>query len=408
MRVVYIHQYYLTPDDWGSTRSYYFSRALADAGHEVFIITSCKTQKKEVTYNGKITIYYLPIAYSQNFSKRQRIWSYLKFSVRAFLLVLGLKNISLIYATSTPLSVGIISLAIKKVKDIKYIFEVRDLWPEVPIALGFIKNKWMISILKSVTKSIYKNAEKIVAASTGMEEGIKLYKTETPITVITNFSDTEIFKPQLTPKSPKGDLMLDFELRRKYLKDEEKGIIYFGAIGMANHLEYFLEAAKASQEAKLSLKFFVVGDGSEKERLQKIAIKSEINNLIFLPPIPKKNLPELLSVMDFSYISFLHIPELFTSSPNKLFDSLAMGLACITNTIGWMQEVLETSESGLFCNPNQPSDFVEKIKPFLTDENLLSTFKANARRVAEEKFSTEVCCERLLSLFETEINFKKN
>ena len=396
MRVVYIHQYYLTPDDWGSTRSWHFSRALADAGHEVFIITSGKTQKKEVTYNGKITIYYLPIAYHQNFSKWRRMWSYLLFSVRAFFLVLRLENISLVYATSTPLSVGVVSLLIKKVKGIKYIFEVRDLWPEVPIALGFIKSKWMISILKSITKSIYKNAEKIVASSTGIEEGIKEYKTKTPITVISNFSDTEIFKPQLTPKSPNGDLMLDFELRRKYLCDEEKGIIYFGAIGMANHLEYFLEAAKASEEAKLPLKFFFVGDGSEKERLQKIATKSEIGNLIFLPPIPKKNLPDLLSVMDFSYISFLHIPELFTSSPNKLFDSLAMGLVCITNTKGWMQEVLETSESGLFCNPNQPSYFVEKIKPFLADENLLSTFKANARKVAEEKFSMEVCCGMLL------------
>ena len=79
--------------------------------------------------------------------------------------------------------------------------------------------------------------------------------------------------------------------------------------------------------------------------------------------------------MDFSYISFLHLPILFTSSPNKLFDSLATGKVCITNTKGWMQDLLEIKKCGLFIDPLNPEDFPEKINQFLKDEELLNQYQ---------------------------------
>ena len=215
---------------------------------------------------------------------------------------------------------------------------------------------------------------------------IKNYYVNTPIHEISNFSDTEQFKP----------LSKNKELTKKYLNDNEKGVIYFGAIGIANHLEYLLDIAEKSKG--LPLKFFIVGDGSEKERLMQLAKQKGLENITFLPPVPKNELPQLLSIMDFSYVSFLNLPVLTSCSPNKLFDSLASGKVCITNTKGWMKDLLEKEECGFYADPENPQDFIDKIMPFLEDENVMQSHKGKARIIAENKYSETVMCGKLMEL----------
>ena len=170
--------------------------------------------------------------------------------------------------------------------------------------------------------------------------------------------------------------------------------MYFGAIGKANQVDYFVELAEISEKKGIKLRFFVVGWGSEQGRLQQKAEK--LTNMQFLPPFPKSEMPYFLSLMDFSYTCFQDLPVLRSNSPNKLFDSLAMHLVCFVNMDGWMQEIVEKNLCGAYIPPNQPTVFIEKMEAYLADEGLLFFHQKNARKTAEREFSKKVQVAKML------------
>jgi len=390
MKIIYIHQYFKTLKDWGGTRSYYLAKAMMNAGHEVHLITSHNDTKKKIEDVDGIKVYYLPLKYEQVYSPLRKLQAHIQFIFSSYGQAAKIKNVDLVYATSTPLTVGITAIMLKKRRRLKYIFEVRDLWPEVPIALGIIKNGLIKNILFDLTKRIYKNASAIVSLSPGITDGIKRYSLPTSIYELPNFADTNLFHPTLE----------DADLKKQYLPNGEFGIVHFGAIGRINHLDFFLDAAEASLKENLPLIFFIIGEGSEKDRLEKEKQSRGIKNLILIPPVPKEQINTWLSIMTFSYISVANIPVLSANSANKLYDSLAAGKICISNIEGWQQEMLEREQCGFNANPLKPEEFLQKIKPFLENETLRKTYSTNARSVAEREYSEIVIAARLIRLLE--------
>ena len=141
MKIVYIHQYFCTPEEPGGTRSYWFARELVKRGHEVVMVTSTNVAHPEagrVVIDG-IEVEYVKNEYSNYFSPWKKVWSFVKFMRSSIKQASKEKNVDVVYATSTPLTVGIVALWLKWRKKWKYIFEVRDLWPEFPIQVGAIK-----------------------------------------------------------------------------------------------------------------------------------------------------------------------------------------------------------------------------------------------------------------------------
>ena len=117
MKIIYIHQYFKTYSDGGSSRSYYLAKALTDNGYEVEMITSHNEPfYKKVNIEG-ITVHYLPVYYDNAYGFIGRVRSFLNFVIKAYRLALSIKNAHLCYATSTPLTVGIIALLLKKLTD---------------------------------------------------------------------------------------------------------------------------------------------------------------------------------------------------------------------------------------------------------------------------------------------------
>src|SRR5699024_11857116 len=110
--------------------------------------------------------------------------------------VLGFKEkkTDLFYATSTPLTIGFPVLILSKLTRKRYVFEVRDVWPDIPIQLGIIKSNFLKKILFIFEKIIYNNAEHIIVLSEGMKKNL-LNKniSEEKITVITNLSINKLF-----------------------------------------------------------------------------------------------------------------------------------------------------------------------------------------------------------------------
>jgi hypothetical protein len=120
-----------------------------------------------------INIIYLKVDYNQQMSIGKRLTSFICFMLKSTNLAFKLKNVDLVIATSTPLTVGFPALMMRKIRKIKYIFEVRDLWPEVPIQMKGLNNPLLIKLVKWFEKKIYKNSIHIVSLSPGMVEGVK-------------------------------------------------------------------------------------------------------------------------------------------------------------------------------------------------------------------------------------------
>ena len=152
MRIVYLHQYFRTPAQGGALRSYYIGQALVRAGHSVTVITAHNKPAYEVRTIDGLQVHYLPVSYQNHYSPLRRVLAFAQFMWRSYTVAAEQQNTDLVYATSTPLSVGVVALLLKKWKQTPYVFEVRDLWPEAPIQLGYIRNKWLIKMLRWLEK----------------------------------------------------------------------------------------------------------------------------------------------------------------------------------------------------------------------------------------------------------------
>lgn len=368
MKILYIHQYFKTLKQAGSHRSWYIAEALLEAGHEVEIIASGKGSCTQIFPNG-LLVHYLAVPYSQSMSFWQRIHAFLLFFWKSFWLMQSKKGVHLVYATSTPLTVGVLSWLYKKIKKTPYIFEVRDLWPLLPIEMGFIKNKSLQKILYFLEKKIYQNAQKIIVLSPPMQVYVQAIAKQIPIICVPNISDCDLFVA-------KSDTKIRFK------------VIYAGSIGKANALERLLEVALEAT----NIDFEIIGEGSEWLRLQ--TLSQNYLNVHFAGIQTKEAIAQKFAEADAFYISFAKYPSLETCSPNKFFDGLAAGKLCITNTTGWIKELIESEKCGFYA-PN-PEIFAQHVDKFFNDPKLLHTYQQNARKLAENYFDKKILCGKVV------------
>jgi len=388
MKVLYIHQYFRTPEEGGAIRSYYLAKGMVDNGIEVELITSHNKPLEEMKEVEGIKVHYLPVFYDNNLGFIKRIFSFYKFMKLVSKKARLIKNIDICYATSTPLTIGLSALKIKKELNIPYYFEVRDLWPEAPVQMGVIKNRFIKSYLERLEKKVYKNATKIIALSPGIKEQIEWRQPFAKVEVIPNMSDIEFFKPEA--KNPELEKLFDVK--------DKMVVSYFGAIGEANHLEYLLAAANATLKAQLPVVFLIIGIGSQVEKLKYLTTHFDLTNVRFFKFQNKYNLKRLLNITDAAYVSFAKKPILETNSPNKFFDALASGKLIITNTKGWVKDICEKESCGFYYDPNKPQDFVALLKPFIAQKEHLMDFQLNARKVGENQFSRTAQVEKLMAI----------
>ena len=385
MKIVYIHQYFLTQEEGGAIRSYYISQALKNKGHQVHIITAHNKPFAETKQIDDTTVHYLPVGYDNSFGALKRIKAFLSFTWKAYATAKHIKNVDLVYATSTPLTVGLIALALKKFQQTPYVFEVRDLWPEAPIQLGYLNNSVLQFFARQLEQRIYNNATHIVALSPGMAEGIKAI-TKTSVSIIPNMSDCDFFRPVIAPSAP-------------FI------ITYFGAIGKVNRVDSFLELAKyAAKHYPHEYKFIVAGKGSELSHMQASAY--ELSNISFKGHLNKKGIKELLEQSHVAYISFGPEPILETNSPNKFFDSIAMGKLCVITTKGWIKELIKNNRIGFYYDCENVKSFFENLEP-LCNSASLESISLRARELAMHDFEKNKLAQQAVSLIEQAASSKR-
>ena len=386
MRIIYIHQYFRTPSEGGAVRSYHLAKGMVDAGMEVEMITSGNQKEYDIRWIDGIKVHYLPVSYDQKFGFFKRIKAFFEFSVQAKKLLRKISRPDLLYITSTPLTTGWIGLWAKRKLAIPYIFEVRDLWPQAPIEVGAIKNKFAIQYLRKLEKRIYQNALSLVGLSPGIANHLRKVSPNSEVYLIPNFSDTQVFVPQKKNES----LLKKFELK------PELTIAYTGALGQVNAVDELLELAQLAQQRGKNWQFLIMGKGKEEENLRRLAEEKCLKNLKFIPFGSKSQVNEILSLADFAWISFAHLPVLKTNSPNKFFDALAAGKAILVNHKGWVYQLTKKNGLGLSFLPGRLEESFSNLEILESDPVRLQQMKQNSRKLAENYFCKKVAVFRLI------------
>ncbi len=383
MNILYIHQYFFTPEEGGCTRSYELAKGLVMHGHEVILITA-HNQKSGIHEIDGIKVHYLPIKYKNAFGFIRRIYAFLKFVYLAKKTAAKMEKIDLAYVMTTPLTTGLIALHLKEKKNIPFYFEVGDLWPAAPIQMGVIKNRFLITQLQKFERKCYFEATKVIALSPAIRNYIETISPQTKVHILPNLADCDFFRPA--------------DKTRKLEPNKLFNVGYFGTFGKANDLEKMVSVAKECKE--LPVAFHLMGEGAEEKHLR--TISKGLTNIFFYTFGNKRQVKSLMERMDAVYISFKNVEILNTGSPNKFFDGLAAGKLILLNFGGWIRSVVEEHKCGFYHDPQHPVEFCRKIQPFLKNPTLLKTYQKNSRLVAKKYYDKPLAIEKLIKILNNE------
>ena len=380
MKIFYIHQYFNTPKMPGSTRSYEFAKRLVDKGNTVYMITTNWQNKSNCSYSLEegIHVYWAPIPYNNKMNYLKRFFVFTRFLWYIF--IIGWKlNFDLIIASSTPLTISLPSIILKRLKSVKMIFEVRDLWPQLPIAIGAIKSKLLIKLAKWVEKTTYKNSDHIICLSPGMKKELSSTISNNKITIVTNLSDVLGFQKQ----EEKNEIQLP-------LSNNNPLILYTGSFGRINGVIYLVEIANAMLKINSDLFFLLAGNGYDKERIIDKSKEYGVynNTLYYMDYISKNQMPELLSRATITTSLFIDLPEMENNSANKFFDGLAAGKPIMINYGGWQADLLKDTGCGFVIPSNDPNNAAEMINKIVTNTTQLNQMSKASITLAK-KFDIE-------------------
>jgi glycosyltransferase involved in cell wall biosynthesis len=402
MKILYCHQHFTTPKGAGGIRSYEFARALVEAGHEVTMVFGmrgglgvpmrpCERTGNQIGEIEGIRLIGLPFGYSNRQSIRERMGIFLGFAWQSLRLALR-EDYDLIFATSTPLTAAIPGIAARWLRGKPFIFEVRDLWPELPKAMG-MRNPLLLGGMWILEGLAYRSSVGCVGLSPGIVEGILRRSSDGhPVALIPNGCDLDIFHPGLrgsidVPGIDPGDFVAGFT----------------GAHGRANGLDAVLAgAAELKQRGNHRIKFLLIGDGSEKARLMAQAEAEALKNVIFLPSMPKKELAAITASLGCGLMFLDNIPAFYRgTSPNKFFDYLAAGIPVVNNYPGWLAELITEAQCGAVVPPGDPVALADVLERLASDPEGCRSMGAHARKLGEDQFSRDALATKFRDFLES-------
>lgn len=407
MHILLVHQYFLEKNGGGGSRFNELARIWSERGHKVTVISGMvhyNTGKKAEKYKGKfiykedydenVTVYRCHVSESYNASFIGRLWGYFSFVFSS--VVCGLfrtrDKYDCIIVTSPPLFVGITGLILSAIKRVKFVFEIRDLWPESAIDTGVLTSKPLIKMAYFFEKLIYKKSKCINVLTPAFRDTL-IQKKKVPsdkVFMIPNAADFSIVES-----------LKDFNVDKFREENRFNGkfvATYVGAHGVANHLIQILETAELMKDDDVL--FLLIGAGMEKENLKKFAEEKELNNVRFVDPVPKKDVFKYILASDAGMSVLKKCDTFKTIYSNKTFDYMSCKKPVLLAIDGVSRELVEKAECGLFIEPENIQMFAEQVKYYMSNPEKVAGDGLNGYKYAKENFDREKLGEEYLQNLE--------
>ncbi len=406
MKIVYLHQYFKFPNEYGGTRSFDLATGFLGLGHQVEILalTSDKKYKTDERWSrlekDGLVVHYIFLPYTNEMTYLKRSKIFLKFLWFSTLKLISLKG-DLVLASSTPITIGIPALIKKWIHKTPFIFETRDVWPEAIIAIGAMNNIILQKILYFLEGIIYKNAAAIIPLSDDMKLSIitrypKL--ASKPIMVIENISEIDRFQNGYNKNVSLLKEKIGFKPRFT--------VLYAGTFGLVNGLHYVIELACKLSDLDPSIVFVLIGEGSKKESvMQKAISKGVLNkNVFILDSVSKNELPQLYFESNMGSSFVISVKELWANSANKFFDTLAASKPILINHEGWQKEKIIQENIGYVLPTVLNKDEIKRFSIYSQNNSLIAKQRENALTVAKERYAINKALIKYNDVFKNIIN----
>lgn len=401
MRVLYFHQHFSTPKGTVGIRSYEMALRLLERGHQVTIVCGSydggETGLTLPFINGMrrgkvdgIDIIEYDLAYSNSDGFFKRSMTFVKFALRSIGVALT-ERYDLAFATSTPLTAGIPGIFARWLRGKPFVFEVRDLWPELPHAMGVIRNPLVLGAMSVLEWVSYRSAHRLVGLSPGIVDGIaRRGVPRERIALIPNGCDLDIFAGEVEPWRP------------EQVKSDDLLALFAGTHGIANGLEAVLDAAaELKRRGRSDIKLMLIGQGKLKAALQERAAQEGLGNVVFHDPVNKARLAGLMAGTDLGLQTLANIPAFYYgTSPNKFFDYIAAGLPVLNNYPGWLAGMIRDNQCGFAVDAEDPQAFANALEQAANDRAVLKVMGVRARELAEREFDREQLGNRFVDWLE--------
>lgn len=371
------------------------AQALIRAGHSVTMVCGSYAQGKTgltapFTKDRRrgivdgIDVVEFDLDYGNHMGFAQRVGVFAKFALGSTGIALREPS-DVIFATTTPLTAGIPGILARWIRRKPFVFEVRDLWPELPKAMGVITNPfvlWLMSVLEWIS---YRSADRLVGLSPGIVEGISARGvSKSRIAMVPNGCDLDLFASPKEAWRPEG------------VRDDQLLAIFTGTHGPANGLDAVLNtAAVLKARGRDDIRIALVGQGRDKPALERRVRDENLKNVLLLDPVPKMRLTGLMAGADIGLQILRNVPAFYYgTSPNKFFDYIAAGLPVLNNYPGWLAQLITKNDCGFAVPPDDPEAFADALDAAANHRADLLQKGAHARRLAKTAFSREVLAKQ--------------
>jgi len=387
MKVLYFHQHFSTPKGSTGIRSYEMAKKLIASDHQVIMVCgsyrggdtglfSSFSKGKRRGFVDGIDVVEFELEYSNTHTFMQRSRLFLSFAFRSIKLVFTEKY-DLLFATTTPLTAALPGIFAYWFRRKPFIFEVRDLWPELPREMGVIKNPILLHLMGLLEWVAYKSSTALIGLSPGIKQGISRKGiSNDKIAMIPNGCDIDIFDIQGEAWQPDK------------LKNSDFVALYSGTHGIANGLDTIIPIAHSLKIKKRDdIKLVLIGQGQLKQSLIEKAKELELDNILFLDPVDKVTLAKLMKRVDIGMQLLSNIPAFYYgTSPNKFFDYISAGLPVINNYPGWVADMIIEKKCGLVIPPDDKEAFTNTLIHLADNRELLFDMGIASKKLAREQF----------------------
>lgn len=405
MRVLFITPYFPPEVGAAQTRIYELALRLQGSGHKIHILTTFPNYPSGVVpkeWRGKffwkgldngMTVYRVWSYATPNRGFVKRIAGQLCFSFFSALAGLFISRSDVMVIESPPLFDGFSGVFLNAVRGTPYVFMVSDLWPESAVQMGVLRNKSLIWLSKQIELLFYRRAAAVLSLTAGIQEKIKAEPIPgSKVVLFRNSVDCQFFRPGLDGSALRREIGID---------SQAFVVIYAGTFGLAHNLSTVLETAALFQrEGNQQVRFVLAGDGSDSDALRHKAAEGELKNVVFLNPIAKARMPELLSAADVVLVPLRNLEIFRGALPTKMFEAMACGKPLILGLAGEAEHLVRDSGAGYCIPPEDPMSMRAAILQATQNRENAQQMGERGRKYVLRHFDRDVRAQQLEAILQ--------
>ncbi len=405
MRILVFSHYYYPEGNAPASRMSAVCSRWASQGHEVEVITCAPNVPDGVVYEGysnrllqseilegvRVTRVWTYL--SANKGSVRRILNYLSYMLAALFVSWFRRRPDVIVATSPQFFCGWAGLlaARMRIRRVPFVLEIRDLWPDSIVAVGAMRNRRLLGILHRLERWLYAGSDHIVTVGEGywedlVEKGVPREK----LSIIPNGVDRGLFWPRQAT-----DMPARFGMQNRFT------CAYVGTIGMAAGLKVVIEAAELLRDrGRNDISFLLVGDGADRERLERVAREKGLDNLAFSGRLPRENMPEVLAATDVCLVHLRKV-DLFTRvMPSKIFEMAAMKRPIILGVAGKAAKLLRRANAGVCIEPENAQELVDAVCSLASDPTACRAYGESGHDYVVKNYDRAVLADKYCNILD--------